>query len=434
MSVRDWLKHSAFGEILIRRCPPFYSGFRGLLADMDTAGLEQRRAMSDAYLTRALETAGRTVYARSMKVAGNFDDWPVLEKATLRDRFADLTLVHPSAASATTGGTTGIPLRVRRSWRSVIFEQAVIDHLTSKAGVVWRRARIAILRGDSIKASGDMSAPFWSFRHNGRHLVMSSNHLNTQTAQHYAQALESFRPDILWVYPTSLAALCGHLAGRLNLPSLKLVASSSEVLSADDRERAGKLLAAPICDFYGQAERVCASWSFDGKSHYFLPAYGKVELAFSHGDGEFDYYEIIGTPFWNTAQPLVRYRTEDFAKLQKGASGDTVDAICHGAHPFAGISGRQSEFLVSPEGVRLVGMNFIPRGIPHVIQMQVHQPNLQTVEIHLVPAPGYSAEIKDRILRNARSKIPQSMQIRIKPVEQLYRTPNGKAPLVVRTF
>ncbi|NKN34557.1 AMP-binding protein [Marichromatium bheemlicum] len=435
MTVRSWLKNIAVGD-LIRRTPGFYGYFRALLQKIDHASFNERKLITDRLLETAHKTAIQTPYAHTRNIQENDYLWPYLEKETLRDAhnlFRRRSFLPLS--KATTGGTTGIPLKCVRSWRSVVFEQAVFDHLAALNGVSWKKSRIAILRGETVKDPSDLTPPFWIKRHGGKQLSLSSNHLNASTISFYIEALRQFQPELLWVYPTSLKMLC-RLApeGRFELPTLKLVFSSSEVLTPEMNEQARSMLCVPIIDYYGQAERVCASYSTRVGEHYFLPAYGHVELVFSYDDPEFDFYEIVGTPYWNEAQPLVRYRTGDYARAPKGLTESEISEICLGIRPFFGVSGRQSDYLISPEGGRLKGLGSIVRDIPDVVQMQLHQTALDTIQIHVLPMPGYSQETEKLILHQARQKIPESMKIEVVCVDRLYRTKRGKAPLVVRTI
>ena len=423
-------------ERLIRRTPGIYGGFARLLDRFDTYDLDQRRKIASGLLEKALNAAQETGYARKLSLDGDYGNWPILDKDALRDNPGALAKrqILP-AAQASTGGTTGIPLALRRSWTSVVFEQAVLDHLCRAGGVDLSRARVAVLRGDNIKDPSDLAPPFWVERHGGRHLAMSANHLGAGTVAAYQETLNRFDPELLWVYPTVLEAFC-RLADKqaLRLKSLKLVLASSEVLPAEINALAGDVLGAPVCDYYGQAERVCASYAFKSEEHYFLPASGHVELAFSHEDEAGDYYEVIGTPYWNRAQPLVRYRTGDFARLPKGLSAADVEAVAFGILPFLGIVGRATDYTVSIDGTHLVGMDHIPRGIPHVAQMQIHQYAPERIEIHVVPLPGYGAAVEAMILDQARQKIPETTEVAIRTVDRLQRTARGKAPLVVRHF
>ncbi len=433
VSVADKLKHNAVTDGLVRRPLPFYGRFRKMLAQLDDATLEERDLFVRDAVQRVSRDVAATAYGRGKHGGSELQSWPLLEKEELRrfpQRFFKSGLLPVSTAN--TSGTTGTPLKLRRSWKSVVFEQAVLDHLASMRGVDWASARVAVLRGDTIKDPTDMSPPFWEERQVGRQLAMSCNHLNARTVDSYREVLEEFNPELLWVYPTGLDMLCGlSRKGDFLLPALKLVFSSSEVLGDGVRQSVRRLMNVPLCDFYGQAERVCASYSFDDAEHYFLAGYGAVELLYSYSDETSDFYEIIGTPFWNRAQPLMRYRTGDYARLDKGAGDDVIRAVCLGIAPFRGVAGRSSDYLVSPEGGHLMGIDHIPRGVPHIVQSQFVQSG-SDVEIRVVPAEGFSEAVVQQIHRQARLKIPNSMTVRVETVDRLERTARGKAPFVIR--
>ena len=162
------------------------------------------------------------------------------------------------------------------------------------------------------------------------------------------------------------------------------------------------------------------------------PACGHVELQWSHAGDQHDFYEVIGTSFWNSAQPMVRYRTGDLARIPKEATAEERRAICRGLKPFHGIGGRSGDYLVSPDGTLLLGIDHIPRGIVEAVQMQVHQTSRERVEIWVVPSEAYGAGAGARIMSNARKKIPQNMEVEVIVKSTLFRTERGKTPLVIR--
>ena len=429
------LKSSLAADALVRRTPGIYGRLRSLLRESEIASPVERRALRDHLTERTLKLASTTAFARGRGHVGSYEGQPVLDKEELRAEARNLarkSLLPVNVAE--TGGTTGIPLSIRRSWVSVVFEQAVLDHLVEKhSGVDLKTARTAVLRGDTIKDPSDMTPPFWRLTHGRRHLALSANHLNTKTVKYYFEALKDFNPEILWVYPTALEALCRlDEAPALSLPVLKLVLASSEVLSIQANSEARAKLAAPIMDYYGQAERVCFSHSIVNGEHFFMPVYGRVELSPVYDDDEFSFYEIVGTTYWNKAQPLVRYRTGDMARLPKGMSAAEVEEVTLGLRPFFGIEGRQSDYLISDDGTHLIGINHIPRGVDDIVQMQLQQPARNRVDILVVPKSTYSLRTEELIIQKARQKVPASMDIKVICVENVYRTHLGKAPLVVR--
>src|SRR4051794_7422234 len=160
-SISGFMKRHVIGPTLIRRNPLFYSNARSILDDGERQTLIERRAWSDAQLKRTLELARRTAYGRKVQGGDTLDSWPLLEKESLRDeQSAFINGRQWLSAPAATGGTTGIPLRLVRSLRGVVFEQACLDRLTEQLGAD-PHGRVAILRGDNIKDPSDLKPPHW---------------------------------------------------------------------------------------------------------------------------------------------------------------------------------------------------------------------------------------------------------------------------------
>jgi phenylacetate-CoA ligase len=422
----DALKRLSLGDALIRRNPFFYRGARRRLAAMPAPEV-------DARLKKVLHAAQRTPYGRRVGGGADLAAWPLLEKAALRAepgafRTGGLTL----AARGSTGGTTGLPLRLTRSLPSLVFEQATLDSLLAGLGVDARRARMAVLRADSIKDPADRSPPFWVRTHGGRRLVMSPHHLCAETVAEYAGALREFRPDVLWVYPTALESLCRLvLAAGLEL-AVPRVHAASEGLAPAAWQLARRALGNPaIAENYGQAERVAFAIAYQPGVYRFLPAYSKVELLPFAADGEERLYEIVGTSLWNLAMPLVRYRTGDLVRLPAAWGEREVQEVASGARPFAGVLGRSGEFLLTPEGVRITGVNHFPREVEHVQRIQVIQERLDEVRLLVLADAGFGPRDQQRLLGNVRAKLPPSMRVAIELSERLEQTPGGKTPFVI---
>ena len=209
MRLRDRLKNGSLTERLVRRVPFMYARYRRLLSRLQSASADEVAVLTEELLDRTLQWAAATPYARVRRLSQDLSRWPILEKETIR---ADPAMLWrsavPTLGTASTSGTTGTPLTVRRCWPSVVFEQAARDDLASRVGIDWAVARIAILRGDNVKDPTDLEPPFWKTRQRGRVLVLSSNHLNRSTVDAYIARLSDFQPEVLWVYPTPLGALC----------------------------------------------------------------------------------------------------------------------------------------------------------------------------------------------------------------------------------
>lgn len=426
------VKRTVIGDQLVRRMPFWYKPALRLFDRLSNASLDERRAVSEALLQKVLRAAQRTAYGQGR--GRRIEDWPLLEKDTVRVS-PESFLSCPAwlTVPASTSGTTGLPLKLYRSFFSVSVEQAAIDRLLIVNGANPRTQRVAVLRGDNIKSPSDMTPPFWRFDSGGKRMVMSSNHLNEQTFDAYYEALQTFAPDCLMSYPTSLEMLCRLLLKTGRKLRIPLVVSSSEVLSKLTHNLAREALHAElIIDYYGQAERVAFAYSFTPGEYYFLPGYAWTELIPVEPQEDGMLYEIVGTNLWNYAMPLVRYRTGDYVKLPLGISDQEIEEIRFGLKPFGGILGRSGDILISPDGRHLTGIDHIPRDVEHVVRMQVIQERLDYVRILVVPTPEFSEADRQQILNNARLKLPDEMQISIEVVDSLVRTAQAKVPFVIR--
>lgn len=432
-SLTAGLKRLNLGEQLIRRNPLYYGPAHRQFAALQSADLDERAAWTQMRLRKMLDVAAATDYGRSVGGSGTLERWPLLNKESVRGNPQSF---HSGRrwlrANADTGGTTGLPLRLVRSPQSVTVEQVCLDSVMRGLRTDPRNARIAVLRGDSIKDPSDTNPPFWIHALGGRRLILSSNHLASGTLSAYIEAIRKFAPDLLWVYPTALESLCLLLqrtSERLHVPR---VLSSSEMLQPEVWRLARSVLGCEIADRYGQAERVAVAHALAPHAYRFAPGYAYVELiAQSEEDGT-RCHEIVGTSLWNTAMPLVRYRTGDLIRLPREYGARELQEVALGVRSFDGVIGRAHDVLIAPDGDGvLTGIDHLQRGVEHLMRLQVVQEVPERVVLRVLPAADFSDADAARLMSNARLKIPASAEIRIEIVTALQRTQRGKTPFVV---
>jgi phenylacetate-CoA ligase len=334
------------------------------------------------------------------------------------------------ASHAATSGTTGVPLEVWRSFRSVAVEQAAIDRLLVPLGVRLRASKIAVLRGDDIKDPADRLPPFWASAGGGRRLVFSSNHLSDETVADFAAALNRFEPDVLYAYPTALESLCRLLRRSDQTVAVPIVLCSSESVPAPTWQLVAEVLGSRLVDYYGLAERVSFAYAYQPERYRFLPGYSYNELLPCGGDDDADVYEVVATGLWNLKMPLVRFRTGDLVRLSRGS--DPI-SVSYGVDPFLGVVGRSDDYLVAPDGAHLTGIDHIPRGIRDVARMQVIQERRDAVRVLVLPADESTRVDVDAIRANAAKKLPPTMSISVEVTSDLERRAGGKIPFVIRS-
>jgi phenylacetate-CoA ligase len=416
----------------IRRNPVFYASVSDELRALDRADLETRREWTRARAREALSFAARSAYGRRLGRPVELGQWPLLEKSSVRDD-PGAFLSGPTifAARASTGGTTGVPLQLTRSLRSIVVEQACIDQMVWRLRVDPRAARMAVLRGDNVKDPSDLQPPFWTAVAGGQRLVFSSNHLNATTIDAYARAIEEFRPDVLWAYPTALESLCLLLLRAGRRLAVPRVLTSSEMLASHIWPLAREALGSELLDFYGQAERVAFAYAPRPQEYRFLPGYAHVELHPTAEEGEHVLYEIVGTNLWNFAMPLPRYRSGDLVRLPAAWRARELEEVALGLRTFDGVLGRNSDILLSPDGVQLTGIDHFQRDVANILRIQVIQEAPDDVRVLVLPDTGYGERDAAQLLHNIRTKVPDSMRVDIRRADTLERTTSGKTPFVI---
>jgi phenylacetate-CoA ligase len=432
-----FMKKHVLGQSLIRRNPYFYDRARVALEQSEGAGFEQRLAWSSEQLRRTLSLAQRTGYGRSVGGGLDLASWPLLDKENLRHGLQAFTIGSPwLSAPATTGGTSGVPLRVLRSLEAVVFEQATIDRVIQSVGADARGARTAVLRGDNPRDIVVSPNPESETFSNGRILTMSANAVTHTSVEHIANTLEAFAPQLLCAYPSALETLARYLRDsnrRLAIPS---VVTSSEVFRPDSWHLIEQMLGCRLADYYGQAERIAFAAAIAPREYRFEHGYSRVEFIPYDGpaiprDVRHRLYEVIGTSFWNGLLPIVRYRTGDLVRLPVTWGERELLELAMGLRTFEGVLGRQQELLLCPNSIRITGIGSVPDDVENVLRLQVIQEDFDSARIFVLPTDKFTTADAEVLLANARARIPESVNLTVEIANRLERTPRGKTPLVV---
>lgn len=410
-----------------------------MLAEMEARerwGMKEMRRYQEARLREILQICAANVpfyadlFRRERLDPDRLEPWdllarvPPLEKSEVRqdpERFRNQSTSRLLLRKAQTSGTTGTPLICWRNFDAINFENAMIWRQRRWAGFNFGDRRVT-LRGELPVPASQTRPPFWRYDAHERQLVMSSYHLSAHTAPDYASALAAFRPAAVEGYPSSVALLA-RLLREANVAAfpVKAVFTSSETLLDYQREITQQVFCAPIFDLYGNAERTAAICSCEHQRYHVLPDYAIVEFLESG--------EIVGTPLFNRAFPLLRYRSGDFAVPE--AAGEICPCGRDGFPLVKEIQGRLDAYVVTRDD-RLVGrLDHIYKGVQHISESQIVQESKTRIVLKVVRDVEYTREDETRLLRHAQQRLGPGMEIAVSYVESIPRTPKGKFLAVV---
>ena len=354
--------------------------------------------------------------------------FPVIDKVIVRDnanRFLAENAKRP-LFKGSTSGTTGSPLSLLQDLDAIIRENAFIWRQLTWAGLK-RGERRAWIRGDMVVPYEIDSPPFWRKNHAENMLMFSSYHLSEQSAGSYIQALARFDPVVIQAYPSSIGFLARWMASSgqgYRGESLKGIVTSSEMLDADKKAVIEDRFGCRVFDFYGQFERVAEIGTCEQGRQHIVSDYSFVELL----PTEAGLFEIVGTGFNNLAMPLIRYRTGDYARLDDEATR----CGCGRQFPLvASVQGRADDIVKLPDGRHVGRLGHIFKGVDGILEGQIRQDRIDTIDILVVPVAGCGPPAKSRLLANARERLGNTVQIQVAIVDSIERTSSGKLRAVV---
>lgn len=353
---------------------------------------------------------------------------PVLDKETLRiapGRFRPRRL-RERAIKQTTGGTTGTPLPyfVTKSAMQYLYATFEVRH-RNWAGVTFGQ-RTANFTGKVIAPTARSKPPFWVRNPAFNQLYFSSYHLSDGNLPHYIERLESFQVEVIVGYVSSV-----HAVARFILQNdvdhqirPKAILLSSETLFDWIREDIQKAFNCRVFDGYGLAEMTAFISECPEGSMHISPEYGVVELV-ELGEG----LELITTGLFNTAMPLIRYRTRDLAQP---TPSDVC--LCGRELPVVGrITGRIDDRLITPAG-NIIGpaaMSLAFQDLRNVRAAQIVQHTSSSIEVMLETNPDFSESDEASALRHLQRRLGTDLSITIRPVSSLPRTAGGKQRLII---
>ncbi len=253
---------------------------------------------------------------------------------------------HGDVGVATTSGSTGEPVKVRRSGRSR--EHWLAAGLRER---LWYggdcRGRLGVVRANTVRAEehAEWGVPYSLLFRTG---PVSARPAAT-SADALVQWLEGWQPDELLSLPSCLEGVVGGLEGRsARPPSPKVVRTLSESVAPSLRERVRKLWGSEIRDSYSSEEFGLMAIQCPAGGIYHVLEHVILEVVAEDGRpcGPGETGRVLVTDLVNYASPMIRYAIGDWAE---------VAAPCACGIPHRSIQrfvGRERNLICLPDGRR----------------------------------------------------------------------------------
>jgi len=278
--------------------------------------------------------------------------------------------------------------------------------------------KIASLRGDLI-ANNDNK--LWKYNPLKKELVFATDNLTTENIDIIINKLVEFDPKLIRGYPSVLQIVSNRIAERkIYFKNLKVIITSSEMITSDVKKNIAKVFKCDIYDWYGSSEYIISAQELQNHKGYFVNEdYGIIEFI---KDKQTKKYHVVATGLYNYSMPFIRFDLGDLVEIKKDR------AYGHQRTIIKKIWGRTNQYLLKRDGT-LISLNsyevyFKKKiGYKHIQLITTVQKTKSTVEVKLIPKSTYPPGFDKLIISELKSLLGNSMDITVTKIDKL---PKGK--------
>lgn len=358
---------------------------------------------------------------------------PVLTKEDVRANYPrmvsttadkhDLVLRH-------TSGTTGKALHFYYS-RSAIAEQWAVWWRHRRRFGVEVDALHANFTGKRVVPIEQDRPPYWRWNRPMHQALLNMQHLTPSKIRDVVAFLDS--RDFVYYsgYPSVVHAMAASAieAGLILARPPRFVFTGAENMLDYQRRDIFALTRATITDQYGFSEG-CGNASHCPSLVYHEDfEFGILECVDPRpaGDGRIT-GRIVCTGFASPDTPLIRYEVGD-----SGVWDDPDRACACGRHSpvLLSIEGRRDDYVVTPEGGRIMRFDYLFKDTHHVREAQIVQREAGAIILRIVRRDGYSSRDEAVLREEVRQWISPTIAVVFDYVDDIPRQANGKFRAVV---
>jgi phenylacetate-CoA ligase len=329
-----------------------------------------------------------------------------------------------SVIEGRTSGSTGRPLQFRVNSLLGAAGTALLER-----GLVWARvpppATVAWLRYDH---GGVASYPKGAaYRSEVRGTTRNIHALSVTTAiEDQARWLAGIKPEVVMGYPNALALLGRALPAELADHPFRLVVCNGEVGTEHTRRTIEQAFRCPTIDLYSASEIGTIAVEDHGIHRLFVSEEtALVEMRGNEiaGNSDEESGELVVTPFYNYAMPLIRYAPGDHVALDRAPAPDARTL-----RRLSRVAGRERNAFILPSGMRwwpTYATSAVGRHLAFD-QIQFAQTTAHRIEVRFVSQDGEPVRDAGQLLAYLRGATPEPMEFALVRVAEIPRRPSGK--------
>lgn len=350
---------------------------------------------------------------------------PILEKETVRNNYKKLisenfkqTVIHGH-----TSGSTGKSLQLNFSIESIQYRWALWFRHKARFGIK-PSDPYATFTGKVAVPINQNRPPYWRENWPMKQTIFTMHHINKDKVPCIVKRLNKGGFAYYSGYPSiiyNLAVIIKELHLEIIKPP-KIIITGAESLLDFQVSLMEEVFKCPVTDQYGFSEG-CGNAS-------------RCEHGFFHEDFEYGILEchnpqknddgsitgeILATGFTNLAMPFIRYRVGDTATW--------VETECkcgRKSKVIREINGRSEDYVITPEGNKILRFDYIFKDTVNVIEAQIIQKKLGEITIRVIKRGDYSDKDENSIRREVLKKISPKLKVFFEYPLTIERETTGK--------
>ncbi|HEY3975014.1 MAG TPA: hypothetical protein VGM18_18550 [Candidatus Sulfotelmatobacter sp.] len=352
---------------------------------------------------------------------------PVLTKEDVRQNFARLVSQDASSRDLIfrhTSGTTGKALHFYVTKAAIAFQWAVWWRHRLRFGVepgAWH----ANFTGKRVVPLHQQSPPYWRWNRPLSQALLTMHHLTPAKIGSVMGFLNSRSFEFYSGYPSIIHMLALHAmeAGlTLHAPPRAVFTGAENLLDFQRRDiQKFTGTGAVLSDQYGCSEG-CGNASQCPELVYHEDfEFGIIEGTELHPGSTAK--SILCTGFASDVFPLIRYEVGDIGVWQQGGCACPCGRT---SRVMLRIEGRQDDYVITPEGARIMRFDYVFKDALKVKEAQVVQEKVGEITVRVVRRDRYGAGDEADIRREIRRWISAQLVVRFEYLDEIEREPNGK--------
>ncbi len=420
-----WIKNQLFRRGATRQYDQAVQAMSMPDQELDALNWERRKAIvqhaydNTPFYKQHWDSVG--FHPQMLSTPADWEKVPVLEKQMVRqfaESMKDTTCKPGDFGTATTGGSTGMPLKVytdrRFNWEALGWRSFKWWGVSPAAhvGIIHRRVPVSFLPKLKNRAL------WWPTRR----IYLNASSQTPEAVARFASDIN--RKKIAWLqgYTGGLENLADHmLANGMRAETLRLIWSTAAPLHPLTRAKMERAFGCGIMNQYGCNEIPSIAVQCPLSSHLHIN-YDCVHVDVTGPAGEClmeQEGDILVTNLVGYAFPLIRYRLGDRGTLLREKCG------CGCSLPLMEeVKGRVSDVVCTPSGIRLDGdyLNSIfDDSTEYIDRFRVHQKADYSVTVYakVFKRDEATAALLESIRKTLELKAQGEIPVRVEIVETL---------------